>query len=96
VTISATALHHYRGLNFVSNGLTLCKIHHAAYDENILGISGDYVVHINEEVLREVDGPMLRYGLQAMDGRNLFTPPNPSERPDRERLDHRFQRFKSA
>ena len=41
------------GLPVVTNGLALCKIHHAAYDENILGISPDYVVHINEDVLME-------------------------------------------
>ncbi|WP_345461393.1 HNH endonuclease [Nocardioides marinquilinus] len=46
------------GLPVVSNGLALCKIHHAAYDEYILGISPDYVVHIKDDVLTEVDGPM--------------------------------------
>jgi putative restriction endonuclease len=84
------------GRPVVSNGLTLCKIHHAAYDENILGISPDYVVHINEDVLREVDGPMLRYGLQEMDRRNLFLPAKPSDQPDRDRLARRYELFESA
>ncbi|HZL07371.1 MAG TPA: hypothetical protein VFE45_18480, partial [Coriobacteriia bacterium] len=51
------------------NGLALCKIHHAAYDQNMRGVSPDYRVSINREVLAEVDGPMLRRGLQEMHGR---------------------------
>jgi len=84
------------GSPVVTNGLTLCKIHHSAYDENILGISPDYVVHINEEVLAEVDGPMLNYGLQKMDQRELWIPRRGQEQPDRERLSARFNAFKNA
>lgn len=84
------------GSPVVTNGLTLCKIHHSAYDENILGISPDYVVHINEEVLAEVDGPMLNYGLQKMDQRELWIPRRGQEQPDRERLSARFDAFKNA
>lgn len=84
------------GLPVVTNGLTLCKIHHAAYDENILGISPDYVVHINDDVLAEVDGPMLNYGLQKMNQRELWVPSRTQDQPDRERLSARFDAFKSA
>ncbi len=84
------------GLPVVPNGLTLCKIHHAAYDENILGISPDYVVHINDEVLAEVDGPMLRYGLQEMDRRALWVPSKAQLRPDKDRLAYRFEEFTAA
>ncbi len=84
------------GLPVVPNGLTLCKIHHAAYDENILGISPDYVVHINKDVLAEVDGPMLKYGLQQMDQRELWVPTRAAHQPDRDRLATRFETFKNA
>lgn len=84
------------GSPVVTNGLTLCKIHHAAYDENILGISPDYIVHINDDVLAEVDGPMLNYGLQKMDQRELWVPRRGQEQPDRERLSTRFAAFKNA
>lgn len=77
----------------VTNGLSLCKIHHAAYDRQIVGIDGDYRVHIREDVLAEVDGPMLRYGLQEMDGRSLLVPRHVAERPDADRLHHRFLAF---
>lgn len=84
------------GLPVVPNGLALCKIHHAAYDENILGISPDYVVHINSDVLNEVDGPMLKHGLQQMDQRELWVPQRTAEKPDRDRLAARFDAFRSA
>lgn len=84
------------GLPVVSNGLALCKIHHAAYDENILGISPDYVVHINDDVLTEVDGPMLKYGLQQMDRRRLWVPRRAAQQPDKDRLAQRFEAFRSA
>ena len=38
----------------VTNGLSLCKIHHAAYDANLLGISPDYRVCINPDLMDEV------------------------------------------
>lgn len=84
------------GLPVVENGLSLCKIHHAAYDANLLGISADYVVSINRELMDEVDGPMLRHGLQEMDGRALVLPPRRADRPSKERLAERFDEFRTA
>ena len=78
-----------------SNGIALCKIHHAAYDKNFLGISPDYVVHINESLMVEVDGPMLKYGLQAMNKRALSLPPLHRDRPRKDNLDIRFQQFQA-
>jgi putative restriction endonuclease len=48
------------GIPSVRNGLALCKIHHAAFDANILGILADLVVEIREDLLHENDGPMLK------------------------------------
>ena len=77
----------------VPNGLALCKIHHAAYDRDLLGISPDLVVKINEPLLHEVDGPMLKHGLQEMHGLRISTPRAKAAQPDPERLDRRFQKF---
>lgn len=81
------------GAAVVSNGLSLCKIHHAAYDRDLLGISAEHEVHIDRELLVEIDGPMLRHGLQEMHGRLLTLPRKRSDRPDRERLAARFDTF---
>lgn len=84
------------GLPVVENGLSLCKIHHAAYDANLLGISPDYVVSINRELMAEVDGPMLRHGLQEMDGRALALPLRRIDYPSKDRLAERFDNFREA
>jgi putative restriction endonuclease len=85
-----------RGDPVVPNGLSLCKIHHAAYDEDLMGISPDGKVAINRELLEEIDGPMLQHGLQAMHGRSIAVPRRRTDRPDPDRLDRRYQRFLAA
>lgn len=77
----------------VTNGIALCKIHHAAYDRHVIGIDGDYVVHIREDIKLEVNGPMLRHGIQEMSGRSLHVPRRYNDRPDPERLHRRFNEF---
>lgn len=84
-----------RGLPVVTNGMAMCKIHHAAYDQDFLGVSPDFVVHINERLLADRDGPMLQFGLQAMNGRALELPSRRDDRPDRDYLAERFERFAS-
>lgn len=84
------------GVPSVENGLSLCKIHHAAYDANLLGIAPDYVVRINSELMDETDGPMLLHGLQEMDGRALTLPKRRADKPSKERLAERFEEFKTA
>ncbi len=82
-----------RGLPVVTNGMAMCTIHHRAYDQNFLGVSPDYVVHINERMLADSDGPMLQFGLQAMNGKPLELPVRRDDRPDREFLAERFAAF---
>ncbi len=85
------------GRPVVTNGLTLCKMHHAAYDRRILGITPDYEVRINAEVLVEIDGPMLRHGIQEFHGRSLMVlPERRTDRPDRRLLEDRFRAFLDA
>lgn len=86
-----------KGDPITPNGLALCKIHHAAYDRDILGIRPDQLVQINDGVLHEVDGPMLRHGLQEFHGQRLrVVPARAADRPDPERLGIRFERFLRA
>ncbi|MGP6178200.1 HNH endonuclease [Microbacterium sp. A196] len=81
------------GVAHVSNGLALCKLHHAAYDRSFLGITPDYKVQINERLMGEVDGPMLRHGLQEMHGRQIRLPSTRTAHPSRENLALRFEEF---
>lgn len=81
----------------VSNGMSMCKIHHGAYDANILGISPDYRVHIRESVLQTFDGPTLQHSLKEMHGELLRQiPSEKAQKPDREFLAERFERFGKA
>lgn len=85
---------HPRGEAAVSNGLGLCKIHHSAFDANIIGIDPDAVVHVREDILEETDGPMLRHGIQEVAGTRLHVPWKASLRPNREFLAERFEQFR--
>jgi putative restriction endonuclease len=81
----------------VRNGLALCKIHHAAYDRNFLGIRPDYTIEIHHRLLDEIDGPMLRHGLQGHHGLALARlPKRRADRPDPERLIRRYRLFQAA
>lgn len=81
----------------VPNGLSLCKIHHAAFDVGVLGIRPhDQRVQVRGDVLREVDGPMLRHGLQQLHDAKLLLPRSVGKRPDPELLRWRWERFQSS
>lgn len=84
------------GLPVVPNGLAMCKIHHAAYDAGILGIRPDYTVEVRDDVLVEIDGPMLRHGLQDIHGWQLGLPQRKNELPDRDLLAQRYAGFRRA
>jgi putative restriction endonuclease len=85
-----------RGNPQVPNGLALCRIHHGAYDVGIVGIDPDYLVHVRRDVLDEIDGPMLRHGLQELHGARLTVPRSPAKKPNREFLAERFEAFRAA
>jgi putative restriction endonuclease len=84
---------HPKGEPIVTNGLGLCKIHHSAFDARILGIDADAVVHIRDDVLEEVDGPMLLHGLQKVHGSRLILPRRSELRPNRDFLAERYDSF---
>ena len=77
----------------VSNGLSLCKIHHAAFDGEYFGIRSNYRIVVKPEILEEKDGPMLRHGLQEINDRKIIVPRQFNQRPDPERLEQRFTSF---
>lgn len=86
-----------RGIASVRNGMALCKIHHTAYDKRLIGISPDYEVRVNEGLLLEVDGPMLKHGIQEMHGTQIHIPKQKVQQPDKELLAITFENFlKSA
>lgn len=87
---------HDLGVATVNNGLALCKLHHAAFDQNMIGVDPSLRVHVNRELLEEVDGPMLKHGIQEMNGILLRPPRQRRLAPSRDSLEHRFQLFLDA
>jgi putative restriction endonuclease len=81
------------GQPVVTNGLAMCKIHHAAYDENIMSITPQYRVEVKPSVLLESDGPMLLHGIQEVDGWSIELPRRKAQHPDRQLLLERHTDF---
>lgn len=80
----------------VNNGLSLCKIHHAAFDSNIIGVSPDYMIEVREDILRETDGPMLKHGIQELQHNKIILPHNKKMWPDQERLGIKYTKFRQT
>jgi putative restriction endonuclease len=79
----------------VSNGLSLCSIHHRAFDEDLVGIAPDLSVHVSRRLLDDDDGPMLDL-LKGFHGATIDAPAKRLWRPDADRLATRFSRFREA
>lgn len=84
-----------RGEPRVANGLSLCTIHHRAYDQDLVGVSPDREVHVSRALLDDDDGPMLDL-LKTFHGQPLTDPSRAAHRPDRALLAIRFERFRRA
>lgn len=84
------------GEPIVPNGLAMCAIHHRAFDAQVLGIRPDYQVEIRSDVLEEKDGPTLRHALQGLHGQLIVLPRRRVQRPRRDLLEERYERFRAA
>jgi putative restriction endonuclease len=80
----------------VSNGIALCKLHHAAFDSFFFAVDANYVIQVRRSILEEADGPMLVVGLQGIHGQQIHVPRRDAERPDPQRLEQRFAAFVQA
>lgn len=84
-----------RGEPLIANGLSLCSIHHRAFDQDLVGIAPDYRVHVSRRLLDDEDGPMLDL-LKTFHEATIVLPERRAWKPDRERLAARFERFGAA
>ena len=83
---------HPDSLSAVTNGLSLCSIHHRAYDEALIGIDPDYKVHVSADLLEDRDGPMLEL-LKVAHLTSITLPRRADDHPSRELLAERFEAF---
>ena len=83
------------GEPIVKNGLSLCKLHHAAYDRSFFGIRPDFSIEVRGDILEESDGPMLKHGLQEIHNSLIQLPSRKLDRPDPVRLERRYEEFRA-
>ena len=87
---------HPLGAPVIPNGLALCKLHHAAFDRYLIGVTPDLEVTVRLDVLEEIDGPMLQHGLQGFQGRRIHVPRADHLKPNRDFLAERYDLFRRA
>jgi putative restriction endonuclease len=80
----------------VSNGLALCKLHHAAFDSYFFAVRPDFRIEVRASILAEHDGPMLVVGLQQIHDQRIVLPTHRAQYPDRDRLAARYEAFRRA
>lgn len=81
------------GEPIVPNGMAMCKLHHAAFDKYLIGVTPDYEIRVREDILDEEDGPTLKYSLQGIHEKKIILPGNSKNWPSKEKLDWRYERF---
>jgi putative restriction endonuclease len=87
---------HPLGEPVIPNGLALCKLHHAAFDAYIIGVTPDLEVKVRLDVLEEIDGPMLQHGFQGFQNRRIHVPRADHLKPNRDFLAERYDLFRKA
>ena len=81
------------GLPIVTNGLALCKLHHAAFDAFMIGVRPDGVIEIRHDLLAEFDGPVLQHGIINLHGTKIISPIQKDLRPGKQFLEWRYEKF---
>lgn len=81
------------GQPVITNGLPLTKLHHAAFDQHLIGIDPDCRIVVSRRLLKTRDGPTLE-AMKGLHGHVINFPRRERDRPDRERLEKRFADFR--
>jgi putative restriction endonuclease len=79
------------GVPTVQNGLSLCSIHHAAYDRSIVRIKSDYTIVVEQESI-EAGDTFARVSLSEFDGGRIIVPADTTQQPSPDFLDWRYRR----
>lgn len=84
---------HEKGVAEVNNGICLSRIHHRAFDANLIGVTPDYRIQVSERLMGINDGVILEGGLKALHEQALVLPEIQRSWPNRELLELRFKEF---
>lgn len=80
----------------VTNGIAMCKLHHATFDNLLVGLSPDYRIHVRDDLLTEIDGPTLQHSIKQLHGQLIRLPSKRAARPNVDLLTERWERFQEA
>jgi putative restriction endonuclease len=83
------------GQPIITNGIPLTKLHHAAFDNHLLGIDADYRIVVSKRLLSTNDGPTLE-ALKSLHHARINFPRRVQDRPDQDRLALRYEEFERA
>lgn len=84
------------GAPSINNGISLNRIHHKAYDANLIGISPDYDVIVGPDIMEASDGVLLESGIKGYHNKKIMLPNDEGHWPDKDSLAARFEEFKKA
>lgn len=84
------------GEPLVQNGLSLCTLHHTAFDRYFIGLRPDFTIEVREDLLREHDGPTLVHAIQALHQSRISLPRKSEFQPARNLVEKRYDRFRQA
>jgi putative restriction endonuclease len=85
---------HELGEASIQNGICLSRIHHRAFDSNLIGITPDYKILVSQKLLEINDGPILESGIKLLHGQKLKLPRIRKNWPSQDLLSQRFEFFK--
>jgi len=77
----------------VNNGIALSNLHHRAYDRNLIGIDGDYRIHVSPEIKEHSPNDFVEQAFLKCDQQCLILPTTTEYRPSRGGLAERFELF---
>lgn len=86
---------HERGEAGVNNGICLSRIHHRAFDANLIGVSTDYRIRVSDQLMNMEDGVILEAGIKALHGKQIVLPRAKKNWPSQDLLAIRFEEFQS-
>ena len=84
------------GEPLIRNGLSLCKLHRAAFDRYFIGIRPDFTLEVREDVRHERDGPTLVHAIQGFHDSKIILPRRVDHRPGVDLSEQRYERFRQA
>ncbi len=80
----------------IRNGVALCNLHHAAFDKLFIGLRPDYIIEVRADILKEGDGPTLRYAIQGLHGMKIQLPRRAEHHPDPALLSQRYAQYRAG